>query len=532
MATSSKSWYSDIVDLWKATLAIIASLWTPDIPKLKAAVQAWWTSLILNALDVSIPVLSAAGAALNPIVTAFVAAFQANGGELRAAVEAPVAAVAEAAFNTSSANLTGAGASTPDNAIAQAGAAFAAAFGFGISSAAVTAAFEAAFPEKLNVLNGAGPMLAKMAGFDEVAAEVLGPLYRNAFGRSLEYHYRSIFKPELPNEADAVEWHARRKLSDAQLTTLFGFSGLKPEYETAFIESAYRGLNPRTFATMFVDEPIPTATIKDAAEFYGLRDDDVTFLLAAIDRNSTKNVRQQYLAAAVRSTELGTMTPAELDGVLTDLKFSDEAKSYVQLTVATRKLEQLAELYRKSISEAYRYGQITDDQYVPALEAIGIGAADAQAHYAIDSIALRGRTALAAARAEAKLEASRTRAATQAAVASYSAGTLDEAALSVALIAAGVDPEIAAFIVTVQTERRLGPITFVYGRELARNDALVLKEKVAAVEAQYKKQLIADADAYAALSALQIPDANAKALIANWAALKTKPTTTGELLPR
>ena len=122
-------------------------------------------------------------------------------------------------------------------------------------------------------------------------------------------------------------------------------------------------------------------------------------------------------------------------------------------------------------------------------------------------------------------------AATSAAVASYRTGTLDEAALSAALIAAGVDSEIAAFIVTVQVERRQGAITFVYGRELPRTEALVLKEKVSAIEDQFKKQLITDADVYPALAALNIPDANAKALIATWAALKTKPTATGEKLP-
>ena len=78
------------------------------------------------------------------------------------------------------------------------------------------------------------------------------------------------------------------------------------------------------------------------------------------------------------------MTPAELGQELTTLGYSSEAIDLIQLTVATRKLEQLADLYRKSISEAYKTGQITDAQYVPSLEAIGIGAADAQAHYAVD----------------------------------------------------------------------------------------------------------------------------------------------------
>ena len=121
---------------------------------------------------------------------------------------------------------------------------------------------------------------------------------------------------------------------------------------------------------------------------------------------------------------------------------------------------------------------------------------------------------------------------TQAAIASYRAGTLDEAALTAALVATGLDPAIAAAIVVVQTERRQGNVVFMYGQNLPRTAALLLKEKVAALEAQYKKQLVTDADATAALASANIPDANARALLAQWAALKTKPTTTGELLPR
>jgi hypothetical protein len=402
----------------------------------------------------------------------------------------------------------------------------------GLGSRIVTAAFELVLPKKLNVLNWLGPILANFSGFDEIISQWREPQIRAAIGRLAEYNANTQFRTAAPDHADAEQMFARRLITSDQLNKLIAWSGLMSEFEAPMLATAYRAIQPRMFATLLLDQPFPSDQVQSAMEFAGLRPDDVTFLLGALEINSTKNVRQQYLAAAVRSTELGTMTPQDLDGVLTSLNFSDDAKSLVQLTVATRKLEQLAELYRKSISEAYRYGQITDAQYVPALEAIGIGSADAQAHYAIDSIAQRGRLATAAAKAEARLEASRTRAATQAAIASYRAGTIDEAALSLALIAAGVDAEIAAFLVTVQTERRAGPLTFVYGVELSRDKALVLKENVAAVEDQYKKQLIDDTQAANALSQLGLPERNATPLLATWAALKVKPTTTGERLPR
>ena len=374
-------------------------------------------------------------------------------------------------------------------------------------------------------------MVAKMAGFDEVAAEVIGPLYKNAFGRSLEYQYRSLFKPELPDESDAVTWHSRRLLSDAQLRAIFAYSGLKTEYEEPFVASAYRAVQPRALASLLVDSPFPTSEVQSALEFAGIRPADVTFMMGALEAAPTRNVRQQYLAAAVRSTELGTMTPLELNRVLHDIDYSADAAAWVQLTVATRKIEQLAELYRKSVSEAYKYGQITDAQYVPALEAIGIAEGDARAHYAIDSIQKHGKDLAAELRAEQKLAAQQLRAAVAAAVAAYRANVTNAVELEAQLLAVGLDPTIATYTVTMQVLKRDGNEVFIYGVELPRSQALLLREKVSALAVQTKKQLVTPAAALHDLESWGIPNGNAQALVADWAASLTKPTATGVLIP-
>ena len=183
----------------------------------KAQFTNWITNWTLAALTGVTALLGQGEALLAPIATAFLNAFNTYGGPIATELRAPIAGFVQEELNVVTAGLVANGESTPDNAVGIASAAMADAFGFGLSSAAVTAAFEALFPEKLNVLNGAGPMIAKFAGFDEVAAAVRDPLYANAFGKSLDYHFRSLFKPDLPNEADAVTWHARRLLTDAQL---------------------------------------------------------------------------------------------------------------------------------------------------------------------------------------------------------------------------------------------------------------------------------------------------------------------------
>lgn len=521
----------DLIRAIKAWIAMVAGLLNPVYDRLVSGVKIWWQLIVLGGLQVAGDILAAATPALQPIVAAFVNAFETSGAPLADQVKAPISALASGAFNTSAANLTAQGPSTPDNALATAAAAFAEAFGFGISSAAVTAAFEAAFPEKLNVLNGVGPMLAQMAGFEEVAKAVLGPLYDAAFGKSLDYHFRSVFKPELPSEGDAVTWHSRRLITDAQLSTLFGYSGLKAEYEAPFVASAYRPVQPFLLARAAEAGAIPASDLTAILQFDGFRDEDITRLMAAFVALALVPYQQQYLVAAVRSTELGTMTPAELGDVMTSINLTQDQQALVQLTVATRKLEQLAELYRKSISEGYGYGTITDQQYVPMLEAIGIGEADAEAHYAVDSVKKIGKAAIVAERAAARLANQQNRAAQKAAVTAFRTGSIDAAGLTAALLAAQMDPEVAGFTVAIEQTKQLGPLTFIYGVELPRRSALVLREKVTALGVQVKAQLVTPADALTTLAGLGIPADNAQALVADWASSHITASDVGVKLP-
>lgn len=395
-------------------------LWTRLLtPGQKELVKNLLTNFYSGAVSVAEPLLAAVQDELGPMVTAYIAGIEAIGGpifdDLAIGFEKLAAKILEAQRGA----IATIGLSTTTNAIDAAATAFTTAFGAGLASSGVASAFEAAFPEKLNTLDGVAPMIGKLAGFDQVAGEVLGPLYSNAFGKSLEYKYRAQFKPEYPSERDAVEWHSRRLDIGWKLEDVFAVSGLKSEYEAAYIEAAYRPISVRALANAFIDVPVPVAQLRDTMEFTGNRPVDIAFMIHAIQLNSVKSLRNAYLSAVTMSAERGTLTAAEVvDAVQNSASITDAAQ-LVQLTIAVRKLEQLAELYRKSITEAYKTGQITDAEYLPQLEAIGIAQADAEAHYAVDSIAVRGKALSAEQRAAARAAATLQRAQVQAALAEF-----------------------------------------------------------------------------------------------------------------
>ncbi|MGH8327677.1 MAG: hypothetical protein ACRET2_13035, partial [Steroidobacteraceae bacterium] len=120
----------------------------------------------------------------------------------------------------------------------------------------------------------------------------------------------------------------------------------------------------------------------------------------------------------------------------------------------------------------------------------------------------------------------RNSAAVRAALAEYHVGTIDAAALELALLAASVDPIIAGFAVAMADARLQGARVIVDGKLVARQDAQALRSQVAALKEQTVKKLIDPATALNALDALGIPGPNRNALVAAWAAQALK-----EILP-
>ena len=389
-------------------------------------------NVVTGGLQRAKPLLTALAPSLSAIVGAFASEFSTTGPGLATQVSVPAGKFAASNFNSTVTALSAAGESTAANAVAQAAAAIADAFGKGMSSAAVTAAFESLFPEKLNTLNGIGPMLAQMAGFGDVSAAIREPLYRAAFGRSAEYLFNQTFTPNLPGVQDAAHWLARGIIGTAEFNILFVASGLKEVYSPDVTEAAYTPVSPRLLARAVEIGAVPPADLRDVLTFAGLRQIDQDRLIAAFDALALQPYRTTMLGAAKRAFERGVRTAAEFQSDMDYLKIPAEAQIIVQTDAAIWKAEQLVELYRKSISEGYKYGTISDAQYVPSLEAIGIDVADAQAHYAVDSIAKTGKILQAAERAAAALARRETGAAMRAAIAGFKNGTLDAIALEAA----------------------------------------------------------------------------------------------------
>jgi|SRR5215831_2812865 len=519
MATPpSKSFWRELLDTLKLIGTTILNL--DHIFAETGGNAAKWllTHLTEQAIKQVPKIVASATHDLTPAVNALVKLFESVGPPLFNGLRPPLKSFVSSSFHEKVDALHKLGASTPENAEANAAAALADAFGFGLASGATTAAFEAVIPEKLNAFNGVGPMLAELAGFKEVEKTVIEPLYENAFGKSLEYKYRALFKPELPDEADAVNWHSKRVLTDTQLRKLFEFSGLKPEYEAAFIYSAYRAVSPFVLGRLFDDQEFQEREVTDLLKFAGLRDADIAVLVPAFRWNTTRNIRSKYIDALLVAAEKGTMDLATVDSHLDTMAWSKQAKDYLHSTVAIKRLETLAELYRKSVTTLYETNQLTDNQYIPALEAIGIDRADAEAHYAVDSAKRHGKVLAQEEREAEKLAEQVLRERLGTAKTEFLQGGLSVAAAILSLLTLGLPQSLAVFTANHWEAEREARRQHVYGRVLPHDQAQLLREQVAALKEQVFKKLVSIKAAHQTLSGFDIPADVIEALLAEWAA--------------
>lgn len=520
--------------LVKTLQAVLAAILRPlEILGAKGAdlVGTLATNLVKGAIKALAPLLADVAGELEPLIKVVVNALQTYGPGIAADVKAPVAALARGAFSATTTRLEGFGQSTPDNAANVAAAALDEAFAFGISSAAVTAAFEAALPEKLNTLNAIGPALAQMAGYEEVVKAIREPLYDAAFGKSAQYHYRSIFKPELPDEADAVTWHSRRLLDDTQLRTLFGFSGLKPEYEAPFVASAYRAISPFMLAAGFQDEDVDQNLIRDSAQFMGLRDQDVELIIRAVETRSLSNVRNSYVQEAMTAYGQGVIDDAELNSAFDDANWGQQARSLAFKRALLLRRTNLARDAESFIVPEIANGLIADVDGINQMEAAGVQPwkAEMQATKADARAAITQRKKMLS--EQQRAAAARRRNLTRAAVAEFQRGVIDNAGLTAALLLIPLDPLEAGSIVAVQDATRQGKLKFLYGKLLTPEQAATLHIQVEAIGDQYKKQLTQAGAAEGQLAGLGVDAKDIQALMAKWAALRGKPTTTGQFRP-
>jgi hypothetical protein len=373
-------------------------------------------------------------------------------------------------------------------------------------------------------------MAVELLGYEAIMHELHRNFFPNAFGVAQRYHYQNKFRPLFPNDGIAAQMFARRKIDRATLDKLVGFAGLHQTYVAPRVDIAYRPLQPRAISAMIADTPFDRDKMREVLQDAGYTDAHVEFMLDLLAYNSTKNLRNSYISQVESGYAHGIVSDDELSAAVDEAGWSAEAKSLVQKTALIRRRQTLASEVETQVTGLVSVGLMDQPTAIQQMEAAGVQEWQAN----LKATLAETKAVLAQARrdanAERRAELMRQRNLTHAAIAQFQSGAISETALTADLLLIGLDALTAASIVTVQAAIQNGKLKFIYGQLLNPAQAELMRQHVAAIEAQLKKQLTTIPIARAELTGLNIPAQEVKELLARWAAEIGGATTTGQLL--
>jgi len=244
-------------------------------------------------------------------------------------------------------------------------------------------------------------------------------------------------------------------------------------------------------------------------------------LLELYEYNSVRTLYSALITEAEAAYRHGVVSEDELQQIVADAGWSDRAWQIIKSKVLLQRRMTFASEIEKQVTTFVAAGLETPDDGFRALEAAGVQDWYAQlvVTLAADKAAVhQARIDASNARRE---ELARERNLTKAAVAQFQRGFIDETGLTTALAAIGLDPTLVASVVAVQNATRTGRLRLIFGQLLPPEDAKVLSDRVAAIEGQFKKQLITFDQARTQLQGLGVNGPELDALLSRWAAALT-----------
>src|SRR6267154_2038882 len=364
-------------------------------------------------------------------------------------------------------------------------------------------------------------LASDFVGLSEVKELLVGKKFKYGPEAVADMQSKAQFRQGIPSAAAIAGWHARGLIDPTQLDRFYAFNGLPKDFTVAQTQGAYRPISPRALANLTRDTPFRRDDIRHAIIDSSIAPEHIPMLLELYEYNSVRTLYSALITEAEAAYRHGVVSEDELQQIVADAGWSDRAWQIIKSKVLLQRRMTLASEIEKQVTTFVAAGLETPDDGFRALEAAGVQDWYAQLvlTLAADKAAVhQSRIDASNARRE---ELARERNLTKAAVAEFQRGFIDDAGLTTALAAIGLDPTLVASVVAVQNATRTGRLRLIFGQLLPPEDAKVLSDRVAAIEGQFKKQLITFDQARTQLQGLGVNAPELDALLSRWAAALT-----------
>jgi hypothetical protein len=384
---------------------------------------------------------------------------------------------------------------------------------------------------------GAGEQISKWAerigaiiGFEELREVQLGPLVAFGMARIAEMQAKALFGQELPGAGALADLAARGLITNQQYFTWVPYTGLPGELWEQERQAAYRGLNARQMLRLIETNLFTSAEITDELTFTGMRPVSQARMEHAAPYLATQTERRSLISTLEKAYIAGLMADADLTGNIDSAENNTTRDNLILQRVKWEVLVTETKALEAEYTTLY-FGQVIDDAtFRGYLGGIGlqpwmISIAAAKAEARLNATLHRKELAAAAALQRATAAEER-----KAAVRNFTTGNVDAPALGIALVATGLTVTQAAAWVDLAVLQKAGGLRWKYGLQLPAPEATLLQQRVTALTDQRKRQQISDAQYVSALQALNIPPNYVNALRATADAMLT-PAKTAFAIP-
>jgi hypothetical protein len=364
-------------------------------------------------------------------------------------------------------------------------------------------------------------LASEFVGLQEVRELKVGQMMRFGPMRQAELRAKATYRQEIAGMGAMATWSARGLYDPARARGLAPVLGIPIEQVEPAMLAAQHGLGARRMMTLINTGLFTVADIQEELTFSGIRPLSAARLLQAAPYLATQPERNSLRATLEKVYVAGLYSDAELQAQVDSIEQNTNRDALILQRSRLEKLIAGAKDLEAEYTTLY-LGQIIDDPaYRSNLQGIGlqpdsINFLAAKAEARLNSTLHRKDIAAAAALQRATAAEER-----KAAMKNFTTGNIDLPALAIALIATGLTAPQAAAWTDLAALQKAGSLRWLYGLQLPAAEATLLRQRVAALSDQRKRQQISDAVFVAALQSLKIPPDVINALQATADALLT-----------
>lgn len=346
--------------------------------------------------------------------------------------------------------------------------------------------------------------ISEFVGLQEVRELKVGQMMRFGPMREAELRAKATYRQEIAGMGTMSTWAARGLYDQGRVRGLAPALGIPIEQVQPAMEAAYGGISAFILIRLLETGIYSQADIADELTFSGMRPASQKRLLAGANYLATQSYRTKLEANLEAAHAAGLISDQELTDGIDSAEQNYNRDSLILTASNYKKLVAIAKDLEAEYTTLYLARLIDDATFRSYLAGIGIqpdmvnalaGKAEARANATLHRKEIAAAAALQ--RATATVER-------QAALKNFEQGNLTLPLYIAALIATGLTPTQAAAWGDLAQLKKQGNVRWLYGLQLAPAAAIELRQRVAALTDQRKRQFITQAQYTQALAQLGI----------------------------